>query len=120
MAPQDRTDMLLVEWGQVCSENDGIDPALCSRSYTTVEMAAHLVMAPGKGTLLTKLDLESAYWMVPVQAVARHVDTDRWRRNGWLPRHGTKELPHCNAYVLLAPSCSPHNVVHSPSVKQAG
>ena len=28
MAPQDRTDTLLMEWRQVCSENDGIVPAL--------------------------------------------------------------------------------------------
>jgi len=66
MAPQDRTDMLLVEWRQVCNENDGIAQALCSLSYTTVEMAAGKVMAPGKGTLLAKLDLEIAYRMVPV------------------------------------------------------
>ena len=63
MALQDRTDMLLVEWGQMCSKNDGITPALCSLSYTTVEMAAQLVMAQKEWTLL---DLESAYCMVPV------------------------------------------------------
>ena len=50
MAPQDRTDTLLMEWRQVCSENDGIVPALCSLSYTTVEMAAaQLVMAQESG-----------------------------------------------------------------------
>ena len=52
MALQDRTDMLLVEWGQMCSKNDGITPALCSLSYTTVEMAAQLVMAQKSGLFL--------------------------------------------------------------------
>lgn len=39
--------------------NDGIDPALCSLSYTTVEIAAQRVNALGKGTLLAKIDSES-------------------------------------------------------------
>lgn len=61
------------------SVNDGIDPALCSLSYTTVEMAAQRVLSLGKGTLLAKLDLKSAYRMVPVHPDDRHLLGMEWQ-----------------------------------------
>ena len=48
------------------SVNDGADPVSCFLSYARVEMAAQQVIAMGRGTLLAKLDLESAYRMIPV------------------------------------------------------
>ena len=48
------------------SVNDGIPPELCSIQYASVEDAANLVKAYGTGTLMAKLDLRSAYRMVPV------------------------------------------------------
>ena len=43
------------------SVNDGIDPSLCSLSYITVEDVAAVVAHLGVGTLLVKVDIESAY-----------------------------------------------------------
>ena len=48
------------------SVNDGIDPAHCSCHYAFVADAARRVVECGQGALLAKLDLKSAYRMVPV------------------------------------------------------
>ena len=48
------------------SINDGVDSQLCSLSYTSVEAAATKVLELGLGSLIAKLDLESAYRMIPV------------------------------------------------------
>ena len=48
------------------SVNDGIDPQLCSLQYAKVDDAVVLLLALGPGALITKLDLKSAYRMVPV------------------------------------------------------
>ena len=43
------------------SVNDAIDADLCSLSYTTVERVAQQAMSLGKGALMAKVDIESAY-----------------------------------------------------------
>ena len=48
------------------SVNDGINPALCSLRYTTVEIVASEAAALGPGALIAKVDIESAYLLVPV------------------------------------------------------
>lgn len=48
------------------SVNDGIPPELCLLSYASVDEAACLLRHYGVGTLMAKLDLRSAYRMVPV------------------------------------------------------
>ena len=48
------------------SVNDGVDPALCSLSYTRVDQVAQKVMELGPGTQLAKLDDKSAYRIIPV------------------------------------------------------
>ena len=48
------------------SVNDGISPSLCSLQYATVAQAADMVRALGRGSLMAKIDLRSAYRMVPV------------------------------------------------------
>ena len=45
--------------------NDRIDPSLCLLSYTTVDDIAMVVAQLGKGALLTKVDIESAYCLIP-------------------------------------------------------
>ena len=42
------------------SVNDGINPALCSLSYTSVELVAGVAAGLGRGALLAKTDIESA------------------------------------------------------------
>lgn len=48
------------------SVNDGINPELCSLSYVSVDDAARTVAGLGRGALLAKVDIKSAYRMVPV------------------------------------------------------
>ena len=48
------------------SVNDGIDGQLCSLSYTRLDDAARRIVRSGRGTLLAKVDLQSAYRIVPV------------------------------------------------------
>ena len=48
------------------SVNDAIDPSLCSLTYTSVDVVAATAAALGKGALLAKIDVKSAYRLVPV------------------------------------------------------
>ena len=48
------------------SVNNGINPELCSLSYVSVDDAARAVAKLGLGSLLAKVDIKSAYRMVPV------------------------------------------------------
>ena len=48
------------------SVNDGIKSELCSLKYTSVERVARAAQQLGKGALLAKLDIKSAYRLVPV------------------------------------------------------
>ena len=63
------------EW----SVNDGIDPALCSLSYVTVDMVARTVEELGVGALMAKVDIESAYRLVPVHPDDRPLLGLCWR-----------------------------------------
>ena len=60
------------------SVNDGIEPDLCSLKYASIDDAVEVVLKKGKGTKLAKLDLESAYRMVPVHPQDRHLLGMRW------------------------------------------
>ena len=48
------------------SVNDAINPDLCSLTYTTVEKVAQQAMSLGRGALMAKVDIESAYRLIPV------------------------------------------------------
>ena len=54
------------------SVNDGISKELCSLSYVSVDDVVAKVMGVGRGALMAKFDLKSAYRHIPV-----HPD-DRW------------------------------------------
>ena len=54
------------------SVNDGICESLCSLSYVTVGDAAQAVVAKGRGALMAKVDVKSAYRNVPIHP------HDRW------------------------------------------
>ena len=51
------------------SVNDTINPDLCSLTYTTVEKVANRVMSLGRGVLTVKVDIESAYRLIPVHSL---------------------------------------------------
>ena len=61
------------------SVNDGIDPALCSLAYASIDDAAAHILTLGKGTLLAKLDIKSAYRTVPVHPDDRPLLAVSWQ-----------------------------------------
>ena len=61
------------------SVNDRIDPALSSMVYTTVDEVGAQAAALGPGTLLAKVDIESAYWLIPVHPQDRVLQGVRWK-----------------------------------------
>ena len=78
------------------SVNDGIDPRLCSLSYTSVEKVARVAQSLGPGTLMAKLDIKAAYRLVPVHPDDRLLLGLEWRGHhyvdGMLP-FGLRSAP---------------------------
>ena len=61
------------------SINDFISTEFCSLSYKLVDDAAAYVFEAGRGTLLAKLDIKSAYRNVPVHPSDRHLLGIQWQ-----------------------------------------
>ena len=61
------------------SVNDGIPSELCSLKYTSVEVVAAMAQRLGRGALLAKLDIRSAYRLIPVNPRDRHLLGVEWR-----------------------------------------
>ena len=87
------TDLSFPERGNV---NDGIDEALCSLQYTSVERIAVAAQALGDGALMAKLDVQSAYRLLPVHPTDRALLGIEWRgelyADGMLP-FGLRSAP---------------------------
>ena len=60
------------------SVNDGIDPSLCSLSYTTIDEVASHVTHLGTGALLAKVDIESGYHLIPIHPQDRPLQAMQW------------------------------------------
>ena len=61
------------------SVNDGISPAACSVEYVRLDEAVRRCARLGKGTSLVKVDIKSAYRIVPVHPDDRHLLCVAWR-----------------------------------------
>lgn len=61
------------------SINDGIQPELCSLSYASIDDAIVIITQLGRGTKLAKLDLESAYRIMPVHPDDQHLLGMEWQ-----------------------------------------
>ena len=61
------------------SVNDGINTLWCSLEYTKVEKVALAAMSLGYGSLLAKIDIKSAYRIVPVHPVDRPLLGIKWK-----------------------------------------
>ena len=61
------------------STNDFISPSLCSLSYASVDDAAAYVFQAGRGALLAKLDVKSAYRNIPVHPDDRYLLGIQWQ-----------------------------------------
>ena len=67
------------------SVNDGISPEIiCSLSYTSVDQAASIVRACGKGAWMAKLDLKSAYRMVPTHPLDQFMLGIEWKASTYV------------------------------------
>lgn len=78
------------------SVNDAIDPTLCSLKYITVDQVARIATSFGKGALIAKIDIKSAYRLVPVSPLDRHYLGMLWNNkiyiDGMLP-FGLRSAP---------------------------
>ena len=70
------TDLSSPKGGSV---NDGVDPVLCSVSYTSVDDAVMCIRRLGRAARLAKFDIANAYRAVPVHPVDRLLLGMRWR-----------------------------------------
>ena len=60
------------------SVNDGISSDLVSLSYISVDDVAEIVQELGRGALLAKMDIEAAYWLIPVHPQDRILQGMVW------------------------------------------
>ena len=61
------------------SINDGVPSSLCSIHYITIEDAVQKIMALGPGTMMAKIDIKSAFRLIPVHPTDRHLLGMRWK-----------------------------------------
>ena len=60
------------------SVNDGISKPLCSLKYVTIDDAIKEIIWLGPGALLAKIDIKSAFRLLPVHPADRHMLGMRW------------------------------------------
>ena len=58
--------------------NDGVDPALCSLHYASVDAAFAKILSLGQSSLLAKVDIEHAYRNIAIHPQDRHLLGMRW------------------------------------------
>ena len=61
------------------SINDGIAPELCLLTYTSVEKVAEAATWYGRGALIAKIDIESAYMLILVHPTDRQLQVMEWK-----------------------------------------
>ena len=66
------------------SINDGIQKALCSLKYITVDHAIQHIVTMGSGALLAKIDEQSAFRLLPVHPADRHLLGMQWKGNVYI------------------------------------
>ena len=70
------TDLSYPSGGSV---NDGIPSQLCSLTYVTIDDAILNILKSGRNTMLAKIDIKSAFRLLPVHPADRHLLGVRWR-----------------------------------------
>jgi len=60
------------------SVDDGIPSALCSLQYVTIDDAVQQIFNLGPGSLLAKIDIKNAFWLLPVHTADRHLLLMKW------------------------------------------
>ena len=84
--------------------NDGILKDLCSLSCITVDTAIQHILSLGPGSLLAKLDVKSAFCLLPVHVADRHLLAMRWNNQIYfdtcLP-FGLRSAPRLKLSVII-------------------
>lgn len=62
------------------SINDGINKQLCSLSYTKIDHIVDSILQMGRDTLLAKIDIKSAFRIVPVHPADRYLLGMEWKK----------------------------------------
>ena len=63
------------------SVNDGISSHLCSLTYVTINDAIANIVLLGRGSMLAKIDIKSAFRLLPVHPIGRHLLAVKWRES---------------------------------------
>lgn len=63
------------------SVNDGISKELCSLSYVSVDTIAKQISLLGRGAMMVKMDMWSAYCLIPVHPCDRPLLSMRWKNH---------------------------------------
>ena len=63
------------------SVNDGISSALCSLNYVILDDAIQQILNLGRGCMLAKIDIQSAFRLLPVHPADRHLLLMKWNGN---------------------------------------
>jgi len=66
------------------SINDGISKPLCSLKYVTIDAAIKGIIQLGPGTLLAKIDIKSAFRLLPVHPADRYMLGMRWKEGVYI------------------------------------
>ena len=80
------------------SVNNGIPKPFCSLRYPFIADAIQFIRMLGPGTLLLKVDLKSAYCIVPVNSFDRHLLGLCWEDHAYVDQalpFGLRSAPHC-------------------------
>ena len=78
------------------SVNDGIREKLSSISYVTIDMVVDKVLELGKGALMVKTDVKSAFHIIPVRPTDRWLLGMEWKGNLYIDKvlpFGLRSIP---------------------------
>ena len=82
---------------QGSSINDYIDPLECSLHYCTIDEAIHICQSLGRGALMAKVDLKSAFRLCPVRQEDWHLLGIKWKGKYYIDKclpFGLRSAPY--------------------------
>ena len=94
------------------SVNDAISSDYCSVTYTSVDQAADMARAMGKGCLMAKLDLKEAYRAVPVHLCDQRLLAVSWQGDTYLDKAPPPPPPPRSAFALHQSSSRQSSSLH--------
>ena len=86
------------------SVNDSIPKYLSAIQYITIDNAIQGILRLGKGTMLAKIDIQSAFRLLPVHASDRHLLGMSWTDGVYIDTclpFGLRSVPNCSMLWLI-------------------